>query len=217
MRITSGHLKGRTIRVPAAGVRPSQDRLRESLFSSLGGRLDGWRVLDLFAGSGALGLEAWSRGAHEVVWIESHPRTFAVLRENVRALCLPEAETTRHARCVRGDAMSLQRWGRQLGRSIWCWRTRRTRRSGGRTSRSGSCRTCPARAFCVRAVIWFAKHRRERPGPRIRRGKCCEPGEQAKVSGLYSVFGASCRTVHDRISVIPCPTRNSTNIRTSRT
>ena len=77
--------------------------------------MDGWRVLDLFAGSGALGLEAWSRGAHEVVWIESHPRTFAVLRENVRALCLPEAETTRHARCVRGDAMSLQRWGRQLG------------------------------------------------------------------------------------------------------
>ncbi len=112
MRITSGHLKGRTLRVPSAGVRPSQDRLRQSLFSSLGGRLDGWRVLDLFAGSGALGLEAWSRGAEEVVWIEHEPRVFSVLHENVRTLC--GAHIDSRARCIRGDALQLARWGRTL-------------------------------------------------------------------------------------------------------
>jgi 16S rRNA (guanine966-N2)-methyltransferase len=91
------------LRVPAKGVRPSQDRLRESLFSSLGGTLEGWRVLDLYAGSGALGLEAWSRGAAEVRWIERDPRAFAVLRENVAALC---GEETARRDCRRADAAS---------------------------------------------------------------------------------------------------------------
>jgi len=103
MRITSGRARGRVLRVPAKGVRPSQDRLRESLFSSLGTTLPGWRVLDLYAGSGALGLEAWSRGAAEVRWVERDPRTFAVLRANVAAVC--GGDEARRG-CRRGDATS---------------------------------------------------------------------------------------------------------------
>ena len=112
MRITAGRLKGRYLRVPTTGVRPSQDRLRQSLFSSLGEWVVGRRVLDLFAGSGALGLEAWSRGAREVVWIERDPRAFATLRANVHALC---ERRGCEALCLRGDATDLRRWGRQLG------------------------------------------------------------------------------------------------------
>jgi 16S rRNA (guanine966-N2)-methyltransferase len=109
MRITGGNLRNRILRVPRAGVRPTQDRLRESLFSSLGGRLDGWDVLDLFAGSGALGIEAWSRGAARVVWVERHPATFAVLQENIRALCGGAGD---RCQAVRGSALE----GRLLAR-----------------------------------------------------------------------------------------------------
>lgn len=113
MRITSGILKGREVRVPRSGVRPSQDRLRQSLFSSLGNRLDGWRVLDLFAGAGALGLEAWSRGAAAVCWVERDPKVFAVLRENVERLCGGAGGGV--ARCVRGDALHIEALAATLG------------------------------------------------------------------------------------------------------
>ncbi len=113
MRITSGILKGRELRVPKSGVRPTQDRLRQSLFSSLGNRLDGWRVLDLFAGTGALGLEAWSRGAAEVCWVERDTRVFAVLRENVESLCRGSPEGA--ARCLRADALRLEALAATLG------------------------------------------------------------------------------------------------------
>jgi 16S rRNA (guanine966-N2)-methyltransferase len=86
MRITGGELRGRQIRVPSVGVRPTQDRLREALFSILASRVPGCRFLDLYAGSGAVGLEAWSRGAACVCWVESNRRTLAVLRENAK-LC----------------------------------------------------------------------------------------------------------------------------------
>lgn len=113
MRITSGILKGREVRVPHTGVRPSQDRLRQSLFSSLGNRLDGWRVLDLFAGAGALGLEAWSRGAAEVCWVERDPKVFAALRENVERLCGGAGGGA--TRCVRGDALHIEALAATLG------------------------------------------------------------------------------------------------------
>ncbi len=87
MRITGGILSGRRYQAPPGSVRPTQDRVRESLFAQLGERLVGARVLDLFAGSGALGLEAWSRGAARVCWIERDPKVFRVLRANVTALC----------------------------------------------------------------------------------------------------------------------------------
>jgi 16S rRNA (guanine966-N2)-methyltransferase len=86
MRITSGIVGGRTVKVPP-GIRPTQDKVRQALFSSLGERIAGARVLDLFAGSGAIGIEAWSRGAAEVCWVEADRKVFAVLKENVRALC----------------------------------------------------------------------------------------------------------------------------------
>jgi 16S rRNA (guanine966-N2)-methyltransferase len=72
-------------------VRPTGDRAREGLFNSLGSLLDldGARVLDLYAGSGALGLEALSRGAAEVVFVESGSRVLPVLRANVAAVGLP--------------------------------------------------------------------------------------------------------------------------------
>jgi 16S rRNA (guanine966-N2)-methyltransferase len=90
-RVIAGAAGGRRLKVPAAGVRPTGDRAREGLFNSLGSLLDldGARVLDLYAGSGALGLEALSRGAAEVVFVESGPRVLPVLRANLAAVGLP--------------------------------------------------------------------------------------------------------------------------------
>lgn len=87
MKITSGHLGGRVIRTPPGAVRPTQDRVRQSVFSSLGGSCEGWRVLDLYAGSGSLGLEAWSRGAASVLFLEREPRVTAALRATIAELC----------------------------------------------------------------------------------------------------------------------------------
>lgn len=87
MRITGGTLCGRLVRVPKGDLRPTQDRVRESLFATLGRRVEAVRFMDLFAGSGAVGLEAWSRGAAHVCWVEQNRRSASVLRVNVEALC----------------------------------------------------------------------------------------------------------------------------------
>lgn len=83
-RIISGEARGRKIKVPPAGTRPTSDRAREGLFSSLQVRFGfpGQTVLDLFAGSGALGLEAASRGADEVVLVEDDPKAVQVIEYN---------------------------------------------------------------------------------------------------------------------------------------
>lgn len=90
-RLIAGTAGGRRLAVPPSGVRPTGDRAREGLFNSLGTLLDldGAVVLDLYAGSGALGLEALSRGAAEVVLVESGPQVLPVLRRNVAAVGLP--------------------------------------------------------------------------------------------------------------------------------
>ena len=90
-RVIAGSAGGRRLKVPPSGVRPTGDRAREGLFNSLGSLLDldGARVLDLYAGSGALGLEALSRGAAEVVFVESGSRVLPVLRANVASVGLP--------------------------------------------------------------------------------------------------------------------------------
>ena len=90
-RLIAGTAGGRRLKVPPSGVRPTGDRAREGLFNSLGTLvdLDGAAVLDLYAGSGALGLEALSRGAAEVVFVESGPRVLPVLRANLAAVGLP--------------------------------------------------------------------------------------------------------------------------------
>jgi 16S rRNA (guanine966-N2)-methyltransferase len=87
----AGAAGGRTLRVPPRGTRPTSDRVREALFSRLqhAGVLDGASVLDLYAGSGALGLEAASRGATEVVLVESARAAAQVCRQNAATLGLP--------------------------------------------------------------------------------------------------------------------------------
>jgi 16S rRNA (guanine966-N2)-methyltransferase len=95
-RVIAGAAGGRRIAVPpGTGTRPTSDRAREGLFSSwesLLGTLSGIRVADLYAGSGAVGLEALSRGASHALLVEADSRAARIVRENVRALGLPGAE-----------------------------------------------------------------------------------------------------------------------------
>ena len=87
LRIVGGSWRSRIIRfVEREGVRPTPDRVRETLFNWLGQELDGKSCLDLFAGSGALGLEAASRGARRVVMVEKDRASAAAIRENLEAL-----------------------------------------------------------------------------------------------------------------------------------
>ncbi len=86
MRVIAGSLGGRQLQAPRGRVtRPTSDRVREALFSALG-ELEGARVLDLFAGSGALGIEALSRGARCAVFVERDAAASGVLRANLAAL-----------------------------------------------------------------------------------------------------------------------------------
>ena len=103
MRITSGIWRGRELRVPRTGVRPAQDQLRQAIFSSLGAVVEGARVLDLFAGTGAYGLEALSRGADSACWVERDARILALLKSNARIL-MGESELARRAQFIAGDA-----------------------------------------------------------------------------------------------------------------
>ena len=104
MRITSGWLRNRRFEVPKGDVRPTMESVREALFSSLGGSCEGWRVLDLFAGSGALGLEAWSRGAEHVRFVEKQSAAVAQLEASVATLRM---EVLGAVEVVRADVL---RW-----------------------------------------------------------------------------------------------------------
>lgn len=83
MRIISGKAGGIPIKVPKAETRPTTDRVRQALFSMLGEEVVRARVLDLFAGSGALGLEALSRGAESALFVDHHPAVCKVIHENL--------------------------------------------------------------------------------------------------------------------------------------
>jgi len=86
-RIIGGQWRGRKLGFfPAPGLRPTPDRVRETLFNWLAPVIGGARVLDLFAGSGALGFEAASRGAAQVTLVDSHPRVVSQLQQNSRLL-----------------------------------------------------------------------------------------------------------------------------------
>lgn len=111
VRVTGGRLLGRRMRAAPAGTRPSSDRVRVALFARVGD-LAGASVLDLYAGTGTLGIEALSRGAEIVVFSERAPRSLAILRENVQALGL-EAQV----RILAGDAVrTVARLGREGAR-----------------------------------------------------------------------------------------------------
>ena len=90
MRITGGHWAGRTLVVPSGqGVRPTPDKVRQAIFNSLGDWVRSQKVLELFAGSGALSLECLSRGAATALCVELSRRHAACLRRNVRSLDAP--------------------------------------------------------------------------------------------------------------------------------
>jgi 16S rRNA G966 N2-methylase RsmD len=91
MRIIAGKFRSRTLEAPAGlAIRPTSDRLRETLFNVLAPRIEGAAFLDLYAGSGAVGMEALSRGAASVAFVERAPAALAVLRANLASLGVSE-------------------------------------------------------------------------------------------------------------------------------
>jgi 16S rRNA (guanine966-N2)-methyltransferase len=104
VRVVAGSARGRRLVAPKGDlVRPTTDRVKESVFNALGSLevLEGAAVLDLFAGSGALGIEALSRGADHVTFVDDHPRSIAALRANLAATGLSD-----RARVVRADVFT---------------------------------------------------------------------------------------------------------------
>lgn len=107
MRIVGGRLRGRTLQGPRSNaIRPTSDRLRETLFNILAHSYDnpaeGARAIDLFAGTGAMGIEALSRGAHFALFVDERADACAIVRANIEALGLTDA-----ARVLRRDARKL--------------------------------------------------------------------------------------------------------------
>ena len=109
MRVIAGAAKGRRLGPPPPGVRPVADRAREGVFSSLGGRVEGAAVLDLYAGTGAMGIEALSRGAERATFVDRSPASAAAVADNLRRTGLEAA-----ARVVRRDVATFLR-GRDVG------------------------------------------------------------------------------------------------------
>ncbi len=107
MRVISGSAKGRRLKsLPGSSTRPITDRVKMALFDILGPSIVGARVLDLFAGTGSVGIEALSRGAAEAVFVEKDPRVVRVLREN-----LQQTDFLDRARVVRADVFTFLRSG----------------------------------------------------------------------------------------------------------
>lgn len=106
MRIIAGRLRGRTLRTPEeAGVRPISGRIKQSLFDIIAGLVPGARFLDLFAGTGAVGIEALSRGAESVFFIDMNARCVERLRQNLDA-----AGLAAKARVQKGNVLSDLSW-----------------------------------------------------------------------------------------------------------
>ena len=99
MRIIAGESKGRKLKIPE-GIRPTQDKVRESIFNVLADKVLDATILDLFAGSGSFGFEALSRGADEVTFVETNPMVINVLTENINMLGYKEK-----TRVIRADAI----------------------------------------------------------------------------------------------------------------
>jgi 16S rRNA (guanine(966)-N(2))-methyltransferase RsmD len=103
MRVIAGHFRSRKLKpVPGMNVRPTPDRLREALFNVLQTRIGGTVFLDAYAGTGAVGIEALSRGASHIVLIEKRADALAVIRENLRSLQIEQEATV-----VRGAALAV--------------------------------------------------------------------------------------------------------------
>lgn len=108
MRITGGQARGITLRIPKGDlVRPATDAMRQAVFSSIASRVEGSWFLDLFAGSGAYGLEALSRGAAGGVWVEKSAKVAACVRQNVTAVCKSLARDERDLTVLHLDATTV--------------------------------------------------------------------------------------------------------------
>jgi 16S rRNA (guanine966-N2)-methyltransferase len=131
MRVVAGAYRGRRLVAPPGdATRPTSDRVREALFSVLGASVDGARVLDLFAGSGALGIEALSRGAAAAVFVDRAPEAIKAIRANLGALGIDagvrriEARAALRAASARAEAYDLvfldppYRRAAELGREL---------------------------------------------------------------------------------------------------
>src|SRR5579859_2136660 len=121
LRVTGGESRGRRLKAPR-NIRPTQGVVKEAIFNIVGAEIPDALVVDLFAGSGALGIEALSRGAAHVTFVDREPRGLAILRQNLDALGFKD-----RARVIRADAA---RWlearpTRSRGRT-WCSWTLRT-------------------------------------------------------------------------------------------
>ena len=101
LRVAGGEARGRRLKAPK-NIRPTQGMVKQAIFNMAGPRIEGATVLDLFAGSGALGIEALSRGAAKVTFVDQEPRGLAILRQNLDALGFKD-----RAQVVRGDVV---RW-----------------------------------------------------------------------------------------------------------
>ncbi len=107
LRVIAGTHKGRRLKAPTwEGLRPTSDKLRETLFNILGSRTEGARVLDGFAGTGALGIEALSRGAAHVTFVDRDPRALALVRENLRRCGVEHGYAI-----IRGDVATVVKGG----------------------------------------------------------------------------------------------------------
>ncbi len=105
MRVIGGKARGRQLKsVPGKQTRPITDRVKEALFNILAGDVEGARVLDLFGGTGSVGIEALSRGARHVTFVEIAGKPYRVLKENLRLTGFEDQATT-----IRGDAFTFLR------------------------------------------------------------------------------------------------------------
>lgn len=112
VRVVAGDLRGRRIEAPVSeATRPTTDKVREAVFNALGsmGVIDGARVLDLFAGTGAMGIEALSRGADECIFVEKDRDALRILRSNIENLGLSDRSTV-----IAGDAASAAEHQRDI-------------------------------------------------------------------------------------------------------
>jgi 16S rRNA (guanine966-N2)-methyltransferase len=110
MRVISGTYRSRILKsLKGFALRPTSDRLRETLFNVLGPGVAGSRFIDLFAGTGAIGIEALSRGAAEVVFIENHPPAVNLIRRNLASLGIRSGFSVISSHALRGLAMLASR------------------------------------------------------------------------------------------------------------
>lgn len=114
MRVISGEAKGRPLKaVPGEGTRPTADKVKEAIFSMIGPYFDGGTVLDLFAGTGGLGIEALSRGMEKGVFVDADRKAIETIRQNIRAV-----QMEHRAEIYRNDAFQALRAMAKRGRQF---------------------------------------------------------------------------------------------------